>query len=203
MPGQMLPVYESLTLTVARLHLPLLLLAQAAGKTLQLGCCMEQKVIPSLLLALDPLSAQDASFVQKGLRISLGGWRAVLVLPWACRHLILPGWDSFPCWHYSCGISQKETIILISQPKLCRFYSALRVSQWTVASCRKTYEATPGWMFWCLIPGVPRLQPLSHHGFSVFLSTQLWQDLKAVGIFEDSALLVKLVEIVQGVHKFY
>lgn len=35
------------------------------------------------------------------------------------------------------------------------------------------------------------------------MSTQLWQDLKAVGIFEDSALLVKLVEIGQGVHKFY
>lgn len=47
------------------------------------------------------------------------------------------------------------------------------------------------------------LQPLSQCGFSVLLSTQLWQDLKAVGIFEDSALLVKLVEINQGVHKFY
>lgn len=95
-PSQMLSVYESLTPTVARLGLPLLLLAQEAGKTLQLGCCMEQKVTPSLLLALDSLGAQEVALVLEGLRTNLDGWRAVLVLPWACRHLILPGWDSFP-----------------------------------------------------------------------------------------------------------
>lgn len=202
-PGQMLSVYESLTPTVARLLLPLLLLAQAAGKTLQLGCCMEQKVAPSLLLASDPLGALEVALVQEGLRTILGGWKAVLVLPCACRHLILPGWDCFPCWHYSCGISQKETTILNSQPKWCHFHSALRVIQWTVASGRETNEATLGWMLWCWIPGVPRLLPLSQHGFSVLLSTQLWQDSKAVGIFENSALLTKLAEISQGVHKFH
>lgn len=93
----MLSVYESLTPMVARLLLPLLLLTQEAGKTLQLGCCMEQKVTPSLLLALDLLNAQEVALVQEGLRTILSGWRAVLVLPCACRHLILPGWDSFPC----------------------------------------------------------------------------------------------------------
>lgn len=125
--------------------------------------------------------------------------RAMLVLPCACRQLLLPGRDSFPCWHYSCGISQKETTVLNSQPKWCHFYSALRVVQWTWLLAGNH----PGWMLWCSVPGVPRLQPLSHHGFSVLLFTQLWQDLKAVGIFEDSALLVKLVEIAQGVHKLY
>lgn len=52
---------------------------------------------PSLLLALDPLGAQEVALVQEGLRTSLGGWKAVLVLPCACRHLILPGLDSFLC----------------------------------------------------------------------------------------------------------
>lgn len=60
----MLSVYESLTPMVARLLLPLLLLTQEAGKTLQLGCCMEQKVTPSLLLALDLPNAQEVALVQ-------------------------------------------------------------------------------------------------------------------------------------------
>lgn len=95
--GQMPSVYESLTPTVAGLLQALLLLAQAAVKTLHLGCCMEQKVTPSLLLALDLLGAQEVALVQEGLRISLGGWRAVPVLPCACRYLILSGLNSFPC----------------------------------------------------------------------------------------------------------
>lgn len=68
----MLSLYESLTPTVARLLLPLLLLTQAAGKTLQLGCCMEPKVTRSLLLALDPLGAQEVALLQEGLMTSLG-----------------------------------------------------------------------------------------------------------------------------------
>lgn len=37
---------------------------------------MKQKMTPSLLPALHPLSVQEVAFVQEGLRTSLGGWRA-------------------------------------------------------------------------------------------------------------------------------
>lgn len=95
----MLSVYKSPTPTVAGLLLPPLLLAQVSGKTPQLGCCTKQKVTPSLLLALHPLSAQEVALVQEGLGPAWVARELVLVpvLPCDCRHLILPGWDYFPC----------------------------------------------------------------------------------------------------------